>query len=477
VLIDLDDFISYTLKVMKVIITTLLLLLIAFSAYSQSHPSAWSIEKEYLLEHPLAEYLADFACKYKNSVFITDHINDKVFRYSLKGIFKRKKAMVLQAFTCDSIIDSLQCVTFPATAIRFLPRSFVCSSISWNPICFYNKRGELVNQLKLGGYGMDTTFDEVNKLFYYAPYKTQNLMATERYLVVPVGVFSELQNWDSGADSNITTSEIKKRLYIDSLSLLQNAPHMPLFAFYTDYPHPREKEDLLHYVHHQCNNPLSYQRLIGKKGDFFNVYSDSTGYMLYHMTDHAEGVLDTVNRRIYAAMEFSPRIVVYDLAGNKVDSFGKYPGNAGFDTTLAYLTPLHIASLMKISSRKQFEHKRTYLRFRLICRSNYFQPPIYNHGTGLIYRTYRTKLTVQTTDSLEQEELKDRQRYGLMVESFNKLSQQRLQIYNPLTKALIFDEAVPAPFHILEVKGDTLWAVAGMSEKGLKIVKYVMRKE
>jgi hypothetical protein len=50
-----------------------------------------------------------------------------------------------------------------------------------------------------------------------------------------------------------------------------------------------------------------------------------------------------------------------------------------------------------------------------------------------------------------------------------------LQIY--FGDRLIYDEAVPAPFHILEVKGDTIWAVAGATDKGLKIVKYLLRKE
>jgi hypothetical protein len=63
-------------------------------------------------------------------------------------------------------------------------------------------------------------------------------------------------------------------------------------------------------------------------------------------------------------------------------------------------------------------------------------------------------------------------------DSLGRLRPLYLQIYDHNDgDRLIYDEAVPAPFHILEVKGDTLWAVAGVSDKGLKIVKYVVRKK
>jgi len=192
---------------------------------------------------------------------------------------------------------------------------------------------------------------------------------------------------------------------------------------------------------------------------------------------------DSVRKQIICGNSVQAEIKVYDLAGKHIKTFGQRGRHLlPSDNPYRLSKQVFMDSLKVLVEQKSAKWTGEIYRFT----ANYSGSIIYTSylNSEIKYdavhnRTYR--LYSRPVPFTQQEVYRMANSSGDSREQFDSLHYHRktyLQIYDHNDNdRLIFDEAVPTPFHILEVKGDSLWAVAGVSDKGLKVVKYVMRKD
>jgi hypothetical protein len=217
---------------------------------------------------------------------------------------------------------------------------------------------------------------------------------------------------------------------------------------------------------------------LGTIGKTDSIWSETIKQgAFYPESQNSIWTFDSIRKQIIYGNSVFPQMKIYDLSGNLLKIFGERGKHlTSTDTPYKMDKQALIDSLQKcnIDLMPKFIHNYALTK---IARSLFYDKIFHDPLTNRTYRTYTRPLPYSEKEIYIMVSSSD----DVIRQKFDSLLQNRphfLQIYDHNNHdRLIYDEAVPAPFHILEVKGDTLWAVAGVSDKGLKIVKYVVRKE
>jgi|GEM_PF-4299905 len=273
-------------------------------------------------------------------------------------------------------------------------------------------------------------------------------------------------------------ADIKLSYYVDSFYV---HPRHPLIAFAPFDVEVERKKNAPDFSFFDYKHAIPFHNFIGRYDSIFFQKHQEGKYNI--QLGIVNFTVNPVQGEVFVNQAVSPTIKVYDYQGNHLRSFGEKGKHLLAGDSVYWFSEKDWLNIRTFedSIKKQFHASKDvrqanidYRAYRQKFKKILWAARFCSRRYGAIYfdttnnrlfRVYEAP-NVSFLGFLKKED-----RDTLTSPTY-------LQIYDHNDHdRLIYDEAVPAPFHILEVKGDTLWAVAGVSDKGLKIVKYVMRKE
>jgi hypothetical protein len=253
---------------------------------------------------------------------------------------------------------------------------------------------------------------------------------------------------------------------------LEVLPSYPLFKMYSINTDLKGEKVPLH------DKKGERMRFLGNIGHKDSLWLKTVRQGAMYQDAHYQAYdLDSLRKQIICGIAVRPEMQVYDLSGKLIRIFGERGRHlTATDTPVKIYKQDFIDSLKTKSLGEMQRFSADYASTKMWINTSYLQlkyDAVYNRT----YRMYVRPVPLPEAEIYRMESSKD-ESIREACDSLGRLRPLYLQIYDHNDgDRLIYDEAVPAPFHILEVKGDTLWAVAGVSDKGLKIVKYVVRKK
>lgn len=273
-------------------------------------------------------------------------------------------------------------------------------------------------------------------------------------------------------------ADIKLGYEIDSFF---THPRHPLLAFASFDVEAERKKNAPDFSFFDYKHAIPFRNFIGRHDSIFYQKHQQGQYNI--QLGVANFSVNPIQGEVFVNQAVSPAIKVYDYQGNYLRSFGDKGKHLLAGDSIYWFSEKDWMPLRTFedSIKKQFRtskdvrqasidyraYRQKFKKLMWAARncSRRYGAMYFDTTHNRLFRVYEAPCTsFQAFLKMEVKEM--------------LFSPTYLQIYDHNDgDRLIFDEAVPAPFHILEVKGDTLWAVAGVSDKGLKVVKYVIRKE
>jgi len=421
--------------------------------------------QEFLLEKTYLEQILTIKCQH-NKFYVPFYQNVQLYNnlgLSEKKIsFQYRNPQKLKFKTRKRIIESLSFQPYKDIYAELNGDFLVLSDP--NGYCFW--KAEILPSKNL----RDFKYEGIEIGIYPNIFQHPPMLLWQHYLVV--------SNWVV-AYRNIKKLARKKtidfRLLFEPLDTLRYLPVLPdLVVYDVNPPNVRYwNQSPMTEVDHDGKR-LRFLRNIHINDGFSQRYWELARQNKFYPEPYMKFLaFDSVRKHIYFSRPHSASIYVVSLDGKHVKVFGQKGQHLSPTDTLRYIEKAEFQDLVRQKGIGGLQRLKDQYLFEKWQLSPIYHELHYDAVNNKTYRIYQKPVpySVEAYRALAE---KDPEK----VDSMIFMRPHYLQIYDHNDgDRLIFDEAVPAPFHILEVKGDTLWAVAGVSDKGLKIVKYVMRKE